>query len=50
MFILGLIVLFLVLGAWDVGMLPGAVILALLVGVGVGLARMTSKMAPKPVK
>jgi len=43
MFILGLLVLFL-LGAWDVAAFPSVVIIALLVGIAVGLVRMTSQM------
>jgi len=39
MFILGLIVLF-VMGAWPMSWLPGLAIMALLVGLAIGLSRM----------
>jgi hypothetical protein len=43
-FIAGLLVLFLVLGAWEVAILPTIVIVALLVGVAFVLVRMMSQM------
>lgn len=39
MFILGLVVLF-IAGAWSMSWFPGLAVMALLVGLGVGLARM----------
>jgi protein-S-isoprenylcysteine O-methyltransferase Ste14 len=39
MFILGLVVLF-VMGAWPMSWLPGLAVIALLVGLAIGLARM----------
>jgi protein-S-isoprenylcysteine O-methyltransferase Ste14 len=43
MFILGLVVLF-VMGAWPMSWLPGLAVLALLVGLAVGLSRMLTHL------
>jgi hypothetical protein len=43
MFILGLVALF-VMGAWPMSWLPGLAVLALLVGLAIGLARMLTHL------
>ena len=43
MFILGLLALF-VMGAWPMSWLPGLAIMALLVGLAIGLARMLTHL------
>jgi hypothetical protein len=43
MFILGLVVLY-IMGAWPMSWLPGLVVLALLVGLAVGLSRLLAHL------
>lgn len=43
MFILGLVVLFMT-GAWPMGWLPGLTVIALLVGVAIGLPRLLAHL------
>jgi len=43
MFIVGLVVLF-IAGAWPMSWLPGVAVMALLVGLAIGLARMLSHL------